>query len=151
MLLIPSPKERSISIQTANRSLEAAGDCRRVHRHTSRQRSLRGGMVRTHVSFPQRPIKPIKLTPHSPICLCPLHPPAQTKPVLFTTRISPGIETAVLRALSNAREGRMLKLNICGHEFHAQCLTSWFLRCRVDCPMCRIQFYCGGVEEGGVA
>lgn len=31
----------------------------------------------------------------------------------------------------------ILKLQVCGHEFHAECLVSWFVLRKTSCPICR--------------
>lgn len=41
------------------------------------------------------------------------------------------------------REVEVMKLKGCGHWFHAQCLASWFLIDRYDCPVCRKIYFVG--------
>jgi hypothetical protein len=40
-----------------------------------------------------------------------------------------------------SEEEEILKLKVCGHEFHAECLISWFVLRKYSCPICRAVFY----------
>jgi hypothetical protein len=31
----------------------------------------------------------------------------------------------------------ILRLKVCAHEFHAECLVSWFVLRKTSCPICR--------------
>lgn len=46
-----------------------------------------------------------------------------------------------VNARARAGEDDILRLNTCGHAFHAKCLASWFLIHRYDCPICRAVYY----------
>ncbi|KAI1733543.1 hypothetical protein F4680DRAFT_398162 [Xylaria scruposa] len=45
------------------------------------------------------------------------------------------------RPALQAMDTEILRINRCGHAFHARCLVTWFLQGRADCPMCRGTFY----------
>lgn len=40
-------------------------------------------------------------------------------------------------SINNSTPEPILKLNTCGHEFHAECLISWFVLRKTSCPICR--------------
>lgn len=40
-----------------------------------------------------------------------------------------------------ADAGDILRLTVCSHEFHAECLTGWFIFGKFSCPICRALFY----------
>jgi hypothetical protein len=75
------------------------------------------------------PPEPAKLSPETPItddAALPASLPQSdsTDPTATTTTSAPESET-------------ILKLQVCGHEFHADCLTSWFVLRKTSCPICR--------------
>jgi hypothetical protein len=43
--------------------------------------------------------------------------------------------------LSVAEKEEILRLKVCGHEFHAECLVSWCVVRKYSCPICRAVFY----------
>ncbi|KAF2195684.1 hypothetical protein K469DRAFT_681958 [Zopfia rhizophila CBS 207.26] len=84
------------------------------------------------------------------ICLSTLHTPsppepaklAETTPPNFTLAQNPALARAAsVSGVSLAEKEEILRLKICGHEFHAECLISWFLIWRYDCPICRTVYY----------
>ncbi|KAI3328523.1 hypothetical protein F4824DRAFT_408546 [Ustulina deusta] len=38
-------------------------------------------------------------------------------------------------------DDQILRIGRCGHAFHSQCLVTWFLKEKYDCPLCRAQYY----------
>lgn len=48
-----------------------------------------------------------------------------------------------LKGRQPERDVEVMKLKDCGHWFHAQCLASWFLIDRFDCPVCRKIYFEG--------
>lgn len=48
-----------------------------------------------------------------------------------------------LKGRQPERDVEVMKLKDCGHWFHAQCLASWFLIDRYDCPVCRKIYFEG--------
>jgi hypothetical protein len=41
---------------------------------------------------------------------------------------------------AEAEADKILKLRVCGHEFHAECLVSWFVLRKTSCPICRSSY-----------
>jgi len=74
------------------------------------------------------PPEPAKLSPDTPItdaaALPASIPSSDDTTTATTTTDIPDAET-------------ILKLSICGHEFHADCLVSWFVLRKTSCPICR--------------
>lgn len=87
---------------------------------------------------------------HSAICLSPLHAPSPPEPAKLATGTAevgePSIAPSILEKGEGANE-EILKLNVCGHEFHAECLISWFIRWKYSCPICRAVYYGKKPEE----
>jgi len=72
------------------------------------------------------PPEPAKLSPDTPItdaAALPASMPVSDDDTTTTTDM-PDAET-------------ILKLSICGHEFHTDCLVSWFVLRKTSCPICR--------------
>ncbi|RMZ69970.1 Zinc finger RING FYVE PHD-type [Pyrenophora seminiperda CCB06] len=81
------------------------------------------------------------------ICLSALHAPAPPEPA----KLSPGApitdEAAILPSITSPTNNTpetetttpetILKLTTCAHEFHAECLVSWFVLRKTSCPICR--------------
>lgn len=62
---------------------------------------------------------------------------------------SSDLEQAAASGKENVLEvGSILRLNACYHEFHAECLTGWFVIGKFSCPICRAVFYGDPKEEG---
>ncbi|KAF2115396.1 hypothetical protein BDV96DRAFT_77306 [Lophiotrema nucula] len=84
------------------------------------------------------------------ICLSTLHAPTQPEPAKLMDEavvkegsgqyLPPGKAASVSESSLTEKED-ILKLNVCTHEFHAECLTSWFLMRRYTCPICRAIFF----------
>ncbi|EDU44577.1 hypothetical protein PtrSN002B_009576 [Pyrenophora tritici-repentis] len=81
------------------------------------------------------------------ICLSTLHAPAPPEPAKLSPD-TPITDAAALPASIPASDDAatatatpdaeiILKLSICGHEFHADCLVSWFVLRKTSCPICR--------------
>lgn len=73
----------------------------------------------------------------SAICLSTLHAPSPPEPVALTTQ--PPSDDAAARppSINDPTPEVILKLNTCGHEFHAECLVSWVVLRKTSCPICR--------------
>jgi hypothetical protein len=79
------------------------------------------------------------------ICLSTLHapsppdlahlaqqPPSPPSPCETTTTTA-----APAKPLSTIDAEEILRLKVCAHEFHAECLVSWFVLRKTSCPICR--------------
>ncbi|KAF2850383.1 hypothetical protein T440DRAFT_111746 [Plenodomus tracheiphilus IPT5] len=77
------------------------------------------------------------------ICLSALHAPAPPEPAkLSETPITD--EAAKPPSVKDATAGEpetILKLHVCQHEFHTECLVSWFVLRKTSCPICRAVYY----------
>ncbi|KAE8843288.1 hypothetical protein CFE70_002731 [Pyrenophora teres f. teres 0-1] len=87
------------------------------------------------------------------ICLSTLHAPAPPEPAKLSPD-TPITDAAALPASIPADDDddaaatatttpdaeTILKLSICGHEFHADCLVSWFVLRKTSCPICRSMY-----------
>jgi hypothetical protein len=88
------------------------------------------------------------------ICLSTLHAPAPPEPAKLSPE-APITDAAALPASlpqSDAADSTatttptapesetILKLQVCGHEFHADCLVSWFVLRKTSCPICRSMY-----------
>jgi hypothetical protein len=82
-------------------------------------------------------------TTNSAICLSTLHAPSPPEPVALTTTNDTLPEAAVKPSIDSAipELEAILKLQVCGHEFHAECLVSWFVLRKTSCPICRAIYY----------
>ncbi|KAH8726454.1 hypothetical protein GQ44DRAFT_705653 [Phaeosphaeriaceae sp. PMI808] len=82
--------------------------------------------------------------PECAICLSTLHAPSPPEPVLLPTQPPPSepepepnpTPTPTHPPAPTSSEP-ILKLHVCGHEFHAECLVSWFVLRKISCPICR--------------
>ncbi|RYN82296.1 hypothetical protein AA0120_g9782 [Alternaria tenuissima] len=84
------------------------------------------------------------------ICLSTLHAPAPPEPAKLSPE-TPITDDAALPAslpqsdsldpsattTTTPENETILKLSVCGHEFHADCLVSWFVLRKTSCPICR--------------
>jgi hypothetical protein len=87
----------------------------------------------------------------SAICLSTLHAPAPPEPAKLSPETpitddaalpaslpqSDSIDPTATTTTSAPESETILKLQVCGHEFHADCLTSWFVLRKTSCPICR--------------
>jgi hypothetical protein len=95
-----------------------------------------------------------QLTYVSAICLSTLHAPSPPEPAILSTATPASTETAGInetapptRPCSISEVEEILRLNVCSHEFHAECLTSWFVFGKFSCPICREVYYGSGPEK----
>ncbi|KAF1963848.1 hypothetical protein CC80DRAFT_498953 [Byssothecium circinans] len=88
------------------------------------------------------------------ICLCSLHAPAPPAPAKVASETSVGLETNESSSVkerstrvpevvgkSLSEQEVILRLRVCGHEFHAECLVSWCALGKVNCPICRAVYF----------
>jgi hypothetical protein len=90
------------------------------------------------------------LTPHySAICLSTLHAPSPPEPALLASTST--VDEAAIRPPTATPDSNtttdtpadpeaILKLQVCGHEFHSECLVSWFVLRKTTCPICRAAY-----------
>jgi hypothetical protein len=84
--------------------------------------------------------------PHpSAICLSTLHAPAPPEPAKLSPETPITDEAALpssstLETTPTQEADKILKLRVCGHEFHAECLVSWFVLRKTSCPICRSSY-----------
>ncbi|KAF1840239.1 uncharacterized protein K460DRAFT_296160 [Cucurbitaria berberidis CBS 394.84] len=71
------------------------------------------------------------------ICLSTLHAPSLPEPAKLSEAAIP----ATVEDFTPAEPEAILKLHVCGHEFHAECLVSWFVLRKTSCPICRAEYY----------
>ncbi|KAF2268855.1 hypothetical protein CC78DRAFT_575839 [Lojkania enalia] len=89
------------------------------------------------------------------ICLSTLHAPSHPEPakVVETTGTAKVLErlppsrTPSISEQSIAEKEGISKLEVCGHEFHAECLISWFLVRKYSCPICRAVYFAPAEEK----
>lgn len=83
------------------------------------------------------------LTVSSAICLSTLHAPAPPEPAKLSDE--PVTDEAArppsIRDATITEPEVILKLQVCQHEFHADCLVSWFVLRKTSCPICRAEYY----------
>ncbi|CAO2652204.1 Nn.00g004870.m01.CDS01 [Neocucurbitaria sp. VM-36] len=77
------------------------------------------------------------------ICLSTLHAPSPPEPaklseVPVTDEAAKPLST---NDLATHEPESILRLHVCGHEFHAECLVSWFVLRKTSCPICRAEYY----------
>ena len=73
------------------------------------------------------------------ICLSTLHAPSPPEPAKLSEKgeLSDGATTASVKSLCISNQDEILRLKSCAHEFHAECLVSWFVVRKTSCPICR--------------
>lgn len=91
------------------------------------------------------------------ICLTTLYGPSPPSPAKLPIKIAakpepesaePGTDQSEEGEKEKAAEDPdILRLNVCNHEFHAECLTGWFIFGKFSCPICRSVFYGEAKEE----
>jgi len=71
------------------------------------------------------------------ICLSTIHAPSPPEPARIAAT-QPSDEAATRPpSINDVSPEAILKLNVCGHEFHAECLVSWVVLRKTSCPICR--------------
>ncbi|KAF2676817.1 hypothetical protein K458DRAFT_396542 [Lentithecium fluviatile CBS 122367] len=96
------------------------------------------------IYFPSPPVPaklPLRLSVKATDPIDPRRPQATTTTTMTTTSRPPSLST---HSLAEAEE--VLRLNVCSHEFHAECLTSWFVIGKFSCPICRAVYFGKGKE-----
>ncbi|KAI8931414.1 hypothetical protein NX059_011743 [Plenodomus lindquistii] len=77
------------------------------------------------------------------ICLSTLHAPAPPEPVKLSD--APITDEAAkppsIKDGATSEPDTILRLQVCQHEFHAECLVSWFVLRKRSCPICRADYY----------
>lgn len=48
---------------------------------------------------------------------------------------------AIAAPKSELEQQEVFRLKDCGHEFHAECLVSWTVLRKINCPICRTVYY----------
>lgn len=76
----------------------------------------------------------------SAICLSTLHTPSPPEPAKLAAGDIEAARPSSVSGLSISEQD-ILRLKACGHEFHAQCLISWFIIRKYSCPICRAWYY----------
>lgn len=92
---------------------------------------------------------PLLTIVRSAICLSTLHAPspprlAKLSDVPFTEATEAtdeGSNSPPINDPAVHEPDAILKLHLCGHEFHAECLVSWFVLRKTSCPICRAVYY----------
>ena len=85
------------------------------------------------------PPEPAKLSPETPIthaAALPASLPQSTDPSTTPSSSDPADQTPTTTPDSET----ILKLLVCSHEFHADCLVSWFVLRKTSCPICRSMY-----------
>ncbi|KAF2029906.1 hypothetical protein EK21DRAFT_66735 [Setomelanomma holmii] len=75
------------------------------------------------------------------ICLSTLHAPSPPEPALITSQAT--VDDAAVPVPSTSTPDAntsILKLQVCSHEFHSECLVSWFVLRKTSCPICRAAY-----------
>ncbi|KAF1931798.1 RING/U-box [Didymella exigua CBS 183.55] len=73
------------------------------------------------------------------ICLSTLLAPSPPEPAKLSNEI--GVDEAVITPPKTIEQEEIMRLNECGHEFHAECLISWVVLHKKSCPICRTIYY----------
>jgi hypothetical protein len=108
-----------------------------IHASTSTARVSRLGRSRLTIRY-------------SAICLSTLHAPSPPEPVKLSAVDAETVAPPTLSSISTfslSENEEILRLQKCGHEFHAECLISWFVLAKWSCPICRALYYTPGVEQ----
>ncbi|KAI4624502.1 hypothetical protein J4E83_004177 [Alternaria metachromatica] len=83
---------------------------------------------------------PAKLSPETPItdaAALPASLPQSTDPSTTLSSSDPADQTPTTATPDSET---ILKLLVCSHEFHADCLVSWFVLRKTSCPICRSMY-----------
>ncbi|KAI4944907.1 hypothetical protein J4E91_008251 [Alternaria rosae] len=92
------------------------------------------------------PPEPAKLSPETPItdaAALPASLPQSTDPSTTPSSSDPTDPTTsatITTANPTPDSETILKLLVCSHEFHADCLVSWFVLRKTSCPICRSMY-----------
>lgn len=73
------------------------------------------------------------------ICLSTLHAPAPAPPDAPTA--DEATKPPSIKETTPGESDAILRLQVCQHEFHAECLVSWFVLRKTSCPICRAVYY----------
>lgn len=73
------------------------------------------------------------------ICLSTLHAPSPPEPAKLSAEsiTDEATKPPSAKDVTLAEPEQILKLQVCGHEFHAECLVSWVVLRKTSCPICR--------------
>ena len=83
-----------------------------------------------------------RLTSSSAICLSSLRAPSPPEPAqLHDEKDTVVDDAAIAPPTSELEEQEVFRLKDCGHEFHAECLVSWTVLRKKNCPICRTVYY----------
>ncbi|EUC48191.1 hypothetical protein COCMIDRAFT_88002 [Bipolaris oryzae ATCC 44560] len=89
------------------------------------------------------PPEPAKLSPETPAADTPApssvasDQPQSTSPTITTTATTTATSPT---STPQSDSEPILKLTVCSHEFHAECLVSWFVLRKTSCPICRSMY-----------
>jgi hypothetical protein len=83
----------------------------------------------------------------SAICLSTLYVPSPPELAKLSNKIVVIDEAAIAPPKSESEQEEILKLKECGHEFHAECLVSWVVLHKKNCPICRTVYYHEELEK----
>lgn len=75
------------------------------------------------------------------ICLSALYAPSPPEPIKVAGGPTPSKSPSVSGLSLNGEKEEILRLNACGHEYHMECLLSWFMVRKYSCPICRAVYY----------
>lgn len=75
------------------------------------------------------------------ICLSTLYAPSPPEPVKVAGGSAPAKAPSVSGLSLKEENEEILRLNVCGHEYHHGCLLSWFMVRKYSCPICRAVYY----------
>ncbi|KAH7356329.1 hypothetical protein BKA66DRAFT_249571 [Pyrenochaeta sp. MPI-SDFR-AT-0127] len=77
------------------------------------------------------------------ICLSTLHGPSPPEPAKLSNEsiVDEAATSLSTNEFTMSEPEAILKLHVCGHEFHAECLVSWFVLRKTSCPICRAVYY----------
>ncbi|KAF2743895.1 hypothetical protein M011DRAFT_207452 [Sporormia fimetaria CBS 119925] len=75
------------------------------------------------------------------ICLSPLYVSSLPESAKVVKEQSTDAEAAFTLDATVSGPEEILRLKVCRHEFHAECLTSWFVVRKYSCPLCRAVYY----------
>lgn len=80
---------------------------------------------------------------YSAICLSTLHAPAPPEPAKLgdALMVDEAVKPPSIKDSTAGDPEVILRLQVCQHEFHAECLVSWFVLRKTSCPICRAMYY----------